>query len=78
MAAVGASDLVDLKFYENRNNGQSKGYCLAVFASEISVRVVTEKLPASPIHGQTVVVLPYTKVALALFVNDFISSGVAR
>lgn len=67
MASIGASDLVDLKFYENRNNGQSKGYCLAVFASEISVRVVTEKLPSSPIHGQNVIVLPYTKASLARF-----------
>lgn len=29
---VNEKDLIDLKFYENRSNGQSKGFALGVFA----------------------------------------------
>ncbi|GMT24609.1 hypothetical protein PFISCL1PPCAC_15906, partial [Pristionchus fissidentatus] len=62
---VGVEDLVDLKFYENRTNGQSKGFCLAVFLTDLSVRTITEKMPLRPVHGQTLVVLPYSKISLA-------------
>jgi cleavage and polyadenylation specificity factor subunit 6/7 len=65
--SCGANDLVDMKFYENRNNGQSKGFALAVFNSEASVKMIMEKLPAKQIYGQTLVVLPYTKQSLAKF-----------
>jgi cleavage and polyadenylation specificity factor subunit 6/7 len=58
---------VDIKFYENRNNGQSKGYALAVFMSEASVKIVMEKLPSKQLYGQHLVVLPYTKQSLAKF-----------
>uniref|UniRef100_A0A915CVD6 RRM domain-containing protein n=1 Tax=Ditylenchus dipsaci TaxID=166011 RepID=A0A915CVD6_9BILA len=60
-------DLVDIKFYENRNNGQSKGFALAVFASEPSVKTVMEKLPSRKLHEQTLAVLPYNKQSLAKF-----------
>ncbi|GMS96424.1 hypothetical protein PENTCL1PPCAC_18599, partial [Pristionchus entomophagus] len=63
--SCGPDDLVDLKFYENRLNGQSKGFCLAVFLTDQSVRTITEKLPLRPVHGQTLVVLPYSKISLA-------------
>ncbi|KAH7725419.1 Protein CFIM-2 b [Aphelenchoides avenae] len=65
--SCGADDLVDIKFYENRNNGQSKGFALVVFNSEASVKAIMEKLPTKQIHGQTLVVLPYTKASLAKF-----------
>lgn len=63
--ALVVDDLVDLKFYENRNNGQSKGFSLAVFASEPSVKLVIEKLSTKKLHEQQLVVLPYTKQSLA-------------
>lgn len=62
---MNSSDLVDLKFHENRNNGQSKGFALAVFSSENAVRIVTEKLPHKKLHDQNLVVLPYNKQSLA-------------
>ena len=65
--ADGIDDLVDLKFYENRSNGQSKGYGLAVFSTENALRQCMEKLPLKELHGQPLVVLPYTKTSLAKF-----------
>jgi cleavage and polyadenylation specificity factor subunit 6/7 len=61
----GIDDLIDIKFYENRNNGQSKGFALAVFGSETSVKTLMEKLPNKQMHEQSLVVLPYTKQSLA-------------
>lgn len=63
----GIGDLVDIKFYENRNNGQSKGFALTVFSSENAVRQCIDKLPQKQLHGQPLVVLPYTKTSLAKF-----------
>lgn len=65
--SCGATNLIDIKFYENRNNGQSKGFALAVFTAESSVKTVMEKLPQKILHGQQLVVLPYTKASLAKF-----------
>ena len=54
-------DIVDIKFYENRINGQSKGFALVVLGSEASVKKIMEELPNKPLHGQHVAVLPYSK-----------------
>lgn len=62
--AIGVADLIDMKFFENRTNGQSKGFALLVFASDASVRAVTEQMPQRQIHGQAPVILPYTKASL--------------
>lgn len=61
------NDLVDIKFYENRNNGQSKGFALVVFASESSVKTIMEKLSTRKLHDQLLLVLPYNKQSLAKF-----------
>lgn len=57
--------MVDLKFHENRNNGQSKGFALVVFSTESAVRTVTEKLTHKKLHEQNLVVLPYNKQSLS-------------
>ncbi|WKY05667.1 hypothetical protein Q1695_006120 [Nippostrongylus brasiliensis] len=62
--SIGLTDLIDMKFFENRTNGQSKGFALLVFASDLSVRTVTEQMPQRLIHGQAPVILPYTKASL--------------
>ncbi|KAE9421462.1 hypothetical protein Angca_002211 [Angiostrongylus cantonensis] len=62
--AIGITDLIDMKFFENRTNGQSKGFALLVFASDTSVRTVTDQMPQRQIHGQSPVILPYTKASL--------------
>lgn len=63
----GVNDLVDIKFYENRSNGQSKGFALTVFASELSVKTIMEKLSTKKLHDQMLLILPYNKQSLAKF-----------
>ncbi|XP_028410705.1 cleavage and polyadenylation specificity factor subunit 6-like [Dendronephthya gigantea] len=63
----GVTDIVQIKFFENRANGQSKGYALVELGSDVSVRLVSEKLPLREINGQTPVVTPATKTHLQQF-----------
>ncbi|CAG0893863.1 unnamed protein product [Darwinula stevensoni] len=64
---VGVNDFVEVKFYENRANGQSKGFCVVAVASEQSVRLIMERLPKKELHGMEPVVTPYNKQALSQF-----------
>jgi hypothetical protein len=64
MTDIGVTDFLEVKFYENRANGQSKGYCVLTVGSEGSLRAIHEKLPKKEIHGQVPVVTPPTKQAL--------------
>lgn len=70
LAEIGVLDFVDVKFYENRANGQSKGYCILTVGSEPSLRLIHEKLPKKEIFGMFPVVTPPTKQALNQ-VNSF-------
>ncbi|CAB3989687.1 cleavage and polyadenylation specificity factor subunit 6-like, partial [Paramuricea clavata] len=63
----GVTDIVQIKFFENRANGQSKGYALVELGSDVSVRLVSEKLPLREINGQTPAVTPATKTHLQQF-----------
>ena len=65
--AIGVSDVSDVKFFENRANGQSKGFCVVNLASESSVRQVIDKLPKQEIHGQNPVVTPCNRHSLNHF-----------
>ena len=65
--SVGVNDFIEVKFYENRINGQSKGFCCISLASEESMKVVMEKLPKKELHGQSPVVTYATKQALHQF-----------
>ena len=56
-----------VKFYENRANGQSKGFCCVSVASESSMRTLMDKLPKKELHGQSPVVTYATKQALNSF-----------
>ena len=64
---VGVHDFLEVKFYENRANGQSKGFCCVSVASEPSMRIIMEKLPKQELHGQVPVVTYATKQALHQF-----------
>lgn len=55
------SQFADMKFFENRTNGQSKGYALLVLNSDAAVKSIMETLPAKSIHGQCPTVLAYNK-----------------
>jgi cleavage and polyadenylation specificity factor subunit 6/7 len=55
---------VEVKFFENRANGQSKGFCVITLGSEPSMRMCMERLPKKELHGQCPVVTFPTKQAL--------------
>eukprot|EP00058_Branchiostoma_floridae_P022982 XP_002608472.1 hypothetical protein BRAFLDRAFT_60947 [Branchiostoma floridae] len=65
--SVGVKDLLEIKFYENRANGQSKGFCVCHFGSEQSPRMLMDKLPRKDLHGQNPVVRPCNRQSL----NEF-------
>ncbi|CAF1349955.1 unnamed protein product [Rotaria sordida] len=64
---LGITDLLEVKFHENRVNGQSKGFAVVTVGSEASSRIVSEKLPKREIHGQNPTVLPGNKQSLSFF-----------
>uniref|UniRef100_A0A1Q3EXM0 Cleavage and polyadenylation specificity factor subunit 6 n=1 Tax=Culex tarsalis TaxID=7177 RepID=A0A1Q3EXM0_CULTA len=64
---VGVNDFQEVKFFENRANGQSKGFCVVSLGSENSMRYVMERLPKKELHGQNPVVTLPTKQALNQF-----------
>ena len=64
---MGITDFLEVKFYENRINGQSKGFCCVSLGSEPSTRAIIEKLPKRELHGQAPVVTYATKQALFQF-----------
>ncbi|CAF1031774.1 unnamed protein product [Rotaria magnacalcarata] len=61
---LGINDLLEVKFHENRVNGQSKGFALVTVGSDTSSRALSEKLPKREIHGQTPSILPFNKNSL--------------
>ncbi|XP_075242764.1 cleavage and polyadenylation specificity factor subunit 7-like [Convolutriloba macropyga] len=64
---LGVMDLLEIKFNENRVNGQSKGFCMAHFASDTSAQRILEMLPKQKIQGQTPLVTPCNKQNLMHF-----------
>ncbi|XP_052798756.1 cleavage and polyadenylation specificity factor subunit 6-like isoform X2 [Mya arenaria] len=67
LAAVGVNDLLEIKFYENRANGQSKGFAIVIVKSETSSRAIFDKLPRKELQGQTPLVTHCNKQALNNF-----------
>lgn len=62
MIDAGVNDFVDIKFFENRGNGLSKGFCTVTLESEKSVNQILKKLPSELIHGRKpVVTFPSSK-----------------
>jgi cleavage and polyadenylation specificity factor subunit 6/7 len=62
---LGVLDVLDVKIYECRANGQSKGYCLVSFASEGSIKLVSENLEKADIQGRQPVVKPDLKTSIS-------------
>ena len=50
--SIGIHDFVEVKFYENRANGQSKGFCCVSIGSDTSMKKIMEILPKKQIQGQ--------------------------
>ncbi|XP_013386785.1 cleavage and polyadenylation specificity factor subunit 6, partial [Lingula anatina] len=70
ITSLGITDLLEIKFYENRANGQSKGFAVVTFGSDSSSRIVMEKLPRKDLHGQAPVVTHCNKHNLSQFENQ--------
>jgi len=67
VASIGVTDFIEVKFYENRINGQSKGFCSVYVGSETSLRLLMDQMPKKELHGQKPEVTYATKAALAQF-----------
>uniref|UniRef100_A0A8C6LA68 Cleavage and polyadenylation specificity factor subunit 6 n=1 Tax=Nothobranchius furzeri TaxID=105023 RepID=A0A8C6LA68_NOTFU len=65
--SIGISDVLEIKFYENRANGQSKGFALVCVGSEASSRKLMELLSKRELHGQNPIVTPCNKQSLSQF-----------
>ncbi|NXW49361.1 CPSF7 factor, partial [Nyctiprogne leucopyga] len=65
--SIGVYDVVELKFAENRANGQSKGYAEVVVASENSVHKLLELLPGKILNGDKMEVRLATRQNLSQF-----------
>ena len=61
---IGVNDFLEVKFFENRANGQSKGFCAISLGSEQSMRMCMDRLSKKELHGQCPVVTFPTKQAL--------------
>lgn len=72
VTSIGVSDFIEVKFFENRGNGQSKGFCVVTLGSEHSLRLVMDRLPKKELHGQSPVVTFPTKQALLQVLIIFI------
>lgn len=67
VSSIGIADFQEVKFFENRANGQSKGFCVVTLGSEQSMRMCLDRLPKNDLHGQKPMVTLPTKAALAQF-----------
>lgn len=64
---LGVKDVVEIKFAENRANGQSRGYAEVVVATEESLQKLLEALPYCMVNGEKVDCRFATRQNLALF-----------
>lgn len=65
--SIGITDIHEVKFFENRANGQSKGFCVVTFNSDASLPIVMDKLPKLELHGQNPVVTTCNRQNMNLF-----------
>ncbi|XP_062327901.1 cleavage and polyadenylation specificity factor subunit 7-like isoform X1 [Osmerus eperlanus] len=64
---LGVKDIVEIKFAENRANGQSRGYAEVVVATEESLQKLLEALPYCQMNGEKVDCRFATRQNLAVF-----------
>lgn len=74
IASIGVMDFLGVKFFENRSNGQSKGFCTVSLGSEASMRTVLDQFPKKELHGQNPVVTYTSKTALNQVCNFLYNS----
>lgn len=79
IGSLQVADLIDIKFYENKVNGQSKGFALVTVGSDASFRTLMDKLPKCKLHGREPIVTHFSRHFFAQFEEqarkDFPSSA---
>uniref|UniRef100_A0A671KFV3 Cleavage and polyadenylation specificity factor subunit 6 n=1 Tax=Sinocyclocheilus anshuiensis TaxID=1608454 RepID=A0A671KFV3_9TELE len=65
--SIGINDVLEIKFFENRANGQSKGFALVCVGSDSSSRKLMDLLSKRELHGQNPIVTPCNKQSLSQF-----------
>ncbi|KAE8606959.1 hypothetical protein XENTR_v10010943 [Xenopus tropicalis] len=65
--SVGIKDHVEIKFAENRANGQSKGFAEVILSSESSMNLILEHLPQKKLNGKKLDVRPANRQNLSFF-----------
>ncbi|XP_015929097.2 cleavage and polyadenylation specificity factor subunit 6-like [Parasteatoda tepidariorum] len=75
MKSLEINDVEEVKFFENKGNGQSKGFCIVTLGSENSRVIALDKLPEKEIHGQRPVVTICTKQNLFYFESQSKKEG---
>lgn len=61
VGTLNVTDLIDIKFYENKTNGQSKGFALVTVGSDQTFRTLMDKLPKQQINGQDPIVTHFNR-----------------
>ncbi|XP_029950508.1 cleavage and polyadenylation specificity factor subunit 7-like [Salarias fasciatus] len=64
---VGVRDIIEIKFAENRVNGQSRGYAEVVVSSEESLKLLLEKIPRCELNGERIDCRFATRQNLTMF-----------
>jgi hypothetical protein len=67
IALTGVNDLLEIKFYENKINGQSKGFAMVTVGSDQSFRTLMEKMPKKQLNGQEPIVTNFSRHAFNQF-----------
>ncbi|NP_001090367.1 cleavage and polyadenylation specific factor 7 S homeolog isoform X1 [Xenopus laevis] len=65
--SLGIKDHVEIKFAENRANGQSKGFAEVTLSSESSMNLILEHLPQKKLNGKKLDVRPANRQNLSFF-----------
>jgi RNA recognition motif-containing protein len=67
ITSLAITDIIEIKFYENKINGQSKGFASVTVGSDQSFRTIMDKLPKSQLNGQEPIVTNYNRHYLNQF-----------
>ncbi|XP_068617166.1 cleavage and polyadenylation specificity factor subunit 7-like [Brachionichthys hirsutus] len=67
---LGVEDITDIKFSENKANGQSRGYAEVLISSEESLKILLAQIPQCELHGEKIDCRFATRQNLALFEDE--------
>lgn len=65
--ALGVQDFVQVRFFENPINGQSKGFCTVTVGSEKSMRIIMDRLSGIELYGKNPLVTYPTRNNMIMF-----------